>query len=85
MGWKTAAYPWRAPSTVNGMDYDERYLYLAYGSEGLYVLDKETLDVVACYTHSGGKSANYVKVDGGYIYVAYGRNGLQVFKLTTKK
>ena len=49
------------------------------------MLDKETLDVVACYTHSGGKSANYVKVDGGYIYVAYGRNGLQVFKLTTKK
>ena len=72
-------------AAVNGMDYDERYLYLAYGSEGLYVLDKETLDVVACYTHSGGKSANYVKVDGGYIYVAYGRNGLQVFKLTTKK
>lgn len=72
-------------AAVNGMDYDDRYLYLAYGSEGLYVLDKETLDVVASYTHSGGKSANYVKVDGGYIYVAYGRNGLQVFKLTTKK
>ena len=72
-------------AAVNGMDYDDRYLYLAYGSEGLYVLDKETLDVVASYTHSGGKSANYVKVDEGYIYVAYGRSGLQVFKLTTKK
>lgn len=71
-------------SAVNGMDFDDRFIYIAYGSEGLYVLDKETLEVVASYTYSGGKSANYVKVVNGYIYVAYGRNGLQVFKLTEK-
>lgn len=71
-------------SAVNGMDFDDNYIYIAYGSEGLYVLDKDTLEVVASYTHSGGKSANYVKVDNGYIFVAYGRNGLQVFKLVEK-
>lgn len=71
-------------SAVNGMDFDDNYIYIAYGSEGLYVLDKNTLEEVASYTHSGGKSANYVKVDKGYIFVAYGRNGLQVFKLVEK-
>jgi endonuclease YncB( thermonuclease family) len=39
------------------------------------------LTEVARYTHSGGKSANFVKVSNGYIFVAYGRSGLQVFKL----
>lgn len=71
-------------SAVNGMDFDDKYIYIAYGSEGLYILDKDTLEVVAKYTHSGGKSANYVKVVNGYIYVAYGKNGLQVFQLTEK-
>lgn len=71
-------------AAVNGMDFDDRFIYLAYGSEGLYILDKETLAVAASYTYSGGKSANYVKATNGYIYVAYGRNGLQVFRLIEK-
>lgn len=71
-------------SAVNGMDFDDKYIYIAYGSEGLYILDKNTLAVVASYTHSGGKSANYVKAINSYIYVAYGRNGLQVFRLVEK-
>lgn len=71
-------------AAVNGMDFDDRFIYIAYGSEGLYILNKETLGVVASYTYSGGKSANYVKAVNGYIYVAYGRNGLQVFRLIEK-
>lgn len=72
-------------SLVNGMDFDENYIYVAYGNKGLYVLDKETLKEVASYRYSGGKSANYVKVVNGHIFVAYGRSGLQVFKLTKVK
>ena len=72
-------------SLVNGMDYDDKYIYIAYGSEGLYVLDKSTLQVVASHIYSGGHSANYVKVVNGHIFVAYGKSGLQVFKLTEVK
>jgi hypothetical protein len=71
----------KASYACNGMDYDDQYIYLAYGSYGLRILDKATLTEVARYTHSGGKSANFVKVSNGYIFVAYGRSGLQVFKL----
>ena len=72
-------------SLVNGMDFDDKYIYVAYGSKGLYVLDKNTLEVMASYKYAGGKSANYVKVVNGHIFVAYGRSGLQVFKLTKVK
>lgn len=68
-------------SAVNGADFDNRYLYVACGNAGVYVLDKNTLQPVASYTHSGGKSANYVRVANGYVFVAYGKSGLQVFKL----
>lgn len=71
-------------AAVNGMDFDDKYIYIAYGSKGLHILDKTTLEEVASYTHSGGKSANYVKVANGYIYVAYGKSGLQVFRLIEK-
>lgn len=69
---------------VNGLDYDDTYIYVAYGEKGLRILDKQTLKEVASYTHSGGKSANFVKVVDGYIFVAYGLNGLQVFRLTER-
>lgn len=71
-------------AAVNGMDFDDKYIYIAYGSKGLHILDKNTLEEVASYTYSGGKSANYVRATGGYIYVAYGKNGLQVFQLVEK-
>lgn len=67
---------------VNGMTFDENYIYVAYGNRGLWVLDKNTLEKVAHYTHGAG-SANYVTVANGYIYVAYGTNGLEVFRLAT--
>ena len=66
---------------VNGCDVDDKYVYLAYGSYGLVVLDKNTHEVVAHRVAS--KSANYVKVRDNYIYVAYGRDRLQVYNLST--
>lgn len=67
---------------ANGLDVDAQFVYVAYGTGGLYVLDKSDLSVVASYKHAGGKSANYVTVaTNGYIYVAYGLNGLQIFRL----
>lgn len=63
----------------NGVAFDSKYIYLAYGSFGLIVLDKTTHKVVA--QRKMVKSANYVTLADGYIYVAYGRDCLQVFKL----
>jgi hypothetical protein len=69
---------------VNGVTFDDNYVYVAYGSAGIYVLNKKDLSVYAKYTNVGGKSCNYVTVPGdGYIYVAYGENGWQVYRLTT--
>lgn len=77
---------WNAKKNVykalcNGCDVDDKYVYLAYGSYGLVVLDKNTHEVVAHRVAS--KSANYVKVKDNYIYVAYGRDRLQVYNLST--
>lgn len=66
---------------VNCVDVDENYIYVANGVAGLYILDKETLEVLKTY-QLGDTSANYVKLgDNGLIYVAYGLDGVHVFKL----
>lgn len=63
----------------NGCFVDDNYVYLAYGTYGIVVLDKNTMEVV---THRKTQnSANYITVKDGYMYVAYGRSRLQVFKL----
>ena len=64
---------------ANGVAVDAKYVYLAYGTRGLIVLDRSTLKEVTRYQLS--RSANYVALANGYIYVAYGRNCLKVFKL----
>ena len=64
---------------VNGCYVGDKYVYIAYGSYGLVVLDKTTHKVVA--RRAVVKSANYVVEHNGYIYVAYGKNRLQVFQL----
>jgi hypothetical protein len=63
----------------NGCAYDDQYIYLAYGSLGLIVVDKNTHKEVARRTVA--RSANYVTVSDGYIFVAYGQSGLEIFKL----
>lgn len=64
---------------ANGCYVGDKYVYIAYGSYGLVVLDKTTHEVVA--RRAVVKSANYVVEYKGYIYVAYGKNRLQVFQL----
>lgn len=64
---------------ANGCYVGDKYVYIAYGSYGLVVLDKTTHKVVA--RRAVVKSANYVVEHKGYIYVAYGKNRLQVFQL----
>lgn len=68
-------------SAANGLCIYENYLFVAYGGAGVYVLDKNTLDVLSWYDTGG--SANYVQVRDGIAYVAYGKSGAQVvnFKL----
>lgn len=86
---------WGAPLTantkvpqgyVNGVTYDANYIYLACGSYGLVVLDKNKMEngkpvKVVKKRAEAGMSANYVTLDGGYIYVAYGKSRLRVMKL----
>lgn len=86
---------WGAPLTANtkvpqgyanGVAFDDNYIYLACGSYGLVVLDKNKMEdgkpvKVVKKRAEGGMSANYVTLDGGYIYVAYGKSRLRVMKL----
>lgn len=64
---------------ANGCYVGNKYVYIAYGSYGIVVLDKATHKVVA--QRKVNKSANYVVEHDGYIYVAYGKSRMQVFKL----
>ena len=64
---------------ANGVAVDDKYVYVAYGTRGLVVLDCNTLKKVSSFVSM--HSANYVALANGYIYVAYGRNCLKVFKL----
>ena len=68
---------WKA--LCNGCFVDDNYVYLAYGSYGIVVIDKNSQKVIA--HRKLEKSANYITVYNGYIYVAYGRSRMQVLKL----
>jgi hypothetical protein len=64
---------------ANGVTVDNKYVYIAYGTRGLVILDRATLKKVTSFVAQ--RSANYVTLANGYIYVAYGRDCLKVFKL----
>lgn len=78
---KNAKGKWKA--LCNGCFVDDNYVYLAYGSYGIVVIDKNTHKVIA--HRALEKSANYLTVYKGYIYVAYGRSRIQVFQLNLGK
>ncbi|MFI3315746.1 MAG: hypothetical protein R3Y04_08825 [Rikenellaceae bacterium] len=80
-GAEKGSYIVSGSGSVNCVDVDDNYIYIANGVAGLYILDKTTLNVLKTY-QLGDTSANYVKVgDNGLIYVAYGLDGVHVFKL----
>lgn len=70
-------------AAANGCFIGGKYIYVAYGSAGLKVLDMDGNLVAERYKKikKGNYSANYVTVYNGYIYVAHGRDRLQVYKL----
>lgn len=68
---------------VNGMAFDDKYVYVANGSF-VSVLDKTDLHEVCYYHASSAKSANYIALHNGKIYVAFGEDGVQVFQLAEK-
>lgn len=66
---------------VNCVAVDDNYIYVAYGTLGLYVLNKDDQSIVSNYKYSDA-SANFVKKrDDGLIYIAYGTDGVHVLKL----
>lgn len=80
----SATHAGQVKGRANGIAVDANYVYLACGSYGLVVLDKDK-GIEICHRKApNGKSANYVAVDGENIYVAYGQSRIQVFKLTAK-
>ena len=70
---------------ANGVYVTANNVFVACGSYGLVVLDKNGKEV--CHRKAyNGKSANFVTVDdNNYIFVAYGQSRVQVFKLTDTK
>ena len=70
---------------ANGVATDGQYVYIACGSYGVVVLDKESGKKVCHRKAASGKSANYVAVDNGNIYVAYGQSRIQVYTITQTK
>ena len=73
-----------AKGYCNGVAVDNKYIYVACGSYGLVVLNKEDGKEICHRQAHTGKSANFVTVDeAGNIYVAYGKSRVQVFKVAT--
>lgn len=70
---------------ANGVYVTANNVFVACGSYGLVVLDKN--GNVVCHRKAyNGKSANFVTVDdNNNIFVAYGQSRVQVFKLTETK
>lgn len=70
---------------ANGVYVTANNVFVACGSYGLVVLDKNGKEV--CHRKAyNGKSANFVTVDdNNNIFVAYGQSRVQVFKLTDTK
>ena len=69
---------------ANGVYVTAGNVFVACGSYGLVVLDKNGKEV--CHRKAyNGKSANFVTVDDNNIFVAYGQSRVQVFKLTDTK
>ncbi len=69
-------------AVTNGVCLDDDYVYVANGSDGLYlcamVEGQQELEVLE--THNFGASANYIDVGEDLIFIANGREGLQILR-----
>lgn len=66
-------------SLANSVDVDDCFVYLANGTDGLLILNKENLSLFGTISLPPA-SANFVRVDGDMIYVANGRGGLNIIR-----
>lgn len=55
---------------ANSVYAEKEKIYLAYGSAGLYIIDKRSLQSLGNWNYEG--SCNYVCVDHGMVYIANG-------------
>jgi len=64
---------------TNAVAVNNCYLYLANGTDGVIVLNKNTFKVVGYYKLSG--SANYIYINNNLAFVATGQSGLNILKI----
>lgn len=72
---------------ANGVTVDNKYIYVANGTDGLYVATRpgngSTRPEFVFNWYGGEGSANYVKTDGQYVIVANGTDGLNILRRKT--
>lgn len=66
-------------SLTNGVAVSDCYLYLANGSDGIIVLNKNSFQVVGNLKLNS--SANYIYIQNNLAYVATGKGGLNIIKI----
>ncbi|MCJ8152245.1 hypothetical protein MKJ01_00535 [Chryseobacterium sp. SSA4.19] len=64
---------------TNAVAVNNCYLYLANGTDGVIVLNKNTFNVVGYYKLNG--SANYIYINNNLAFVATGKAGLNILKI----
>ncbi|KQT26121.1 hypothetical protein ASG22_05475 [Chryseobacterium sp. Leaf405] len=64
---------------TNAVAVNNCYLYLANGTDGVIVLNKNSFKVVGYYKLNG--SANYIYINNNLAFVASGKDGLNILKI----
>ena len=67
---------------ISAVEYGD-FTLLAYGCDGLIVLDKD-YNKVAEYKTGVNGSANYINTNGDVVFIAAGREGIQILRNTPK-
>lgn len=65
---------------VNGVHVDNFFVYVAKGSEGVHILDVNTLAPHTLFTFNGSANYVYTRDNSANIFVAHGRDGLKILK-----
>lgn len=65
---------------ANGLAVDDKYVYIAHGGAGVFILDKNDLSHVANTRNDAGGSANYISLKDDILFVAYGKSKVQVYR-----
>lgn len=63
---------------ANGVDTDNEFIYIANGTEGTIIVNKDDHTIHSIFAFSG--SANYVEANGSYVFIANGKGGMKVLK-----